>query len=542
MHTDRVIVSSRVFTGTSDKAEALAIGVEDDRIAAVAPAAEADSLMTPGTELVDAGDAFVCAGFGDAHQHVLHAALFSSDAALRYVGTSERDCAEALAAFAASHPGDGWVLAQGWRDYLWDPPVAPTRASLDALIPNRPAALYSGDCHTLWLNTRGLEALGIDDGTPVPSGGVFVRDEGGRLTGILDEAAGMVYFSRILGMLPQRQLEDAYRDYLQRLAAMGITSVSDMAISPVMGADCINAPVYEALLARDELPIRAHLFPTLTDDLSNLEDLQERLGTNPMLRAPGFKQFFDGVSSSHTAWCSELYANARDAADVGRPTIPAERMRELVLAAASRGHPVRIHTIGDRAVTEATHIFAEARCRYGDPTQGRNTLEHVEDIRPQDIDALRDANAVASVQPPHVVIDLAQPGRDLGPERAARMWPFDQFLAAGVDLAFGTDAPVVEPTSTDVLYTAVTRRTPDTHEPKAGWHPEHDITRAQAIRAYTLGSAAAVGRDHELGTIEPGKLADLCIWEKDLLTCTDNELQQARCLTTIVGGRVVHEA
>ena len=115
------------------------------------------------------------------------------------------------------------------------------------------------------------------------------------------------------------------------------------------------------------------------------------------------------------------------------------------------------------------------------------------------------------------------------------MWPFAGMMAAGVELALGTDAPVVPPTSMDVLYTAVTRRTPQGHEPADGWYPEHRLTRAQVLCAYSLGGAVAVGREPELGSLTPGKLADLCVWDTNLLTCDDDEIQQAACLKCHLG-------
>lgn len=531
-----VITSTNVFTGEvgCEATRPLAVAVVDGRVAAVAPREEA-SLLVPGAPIEDWGDAFVCPGFHDAHQHVFHAALFPSALATEYSGTSEADCVAHLVEWAAGRPDDGsWLVSHGWRESLWNPPIVPTRASLDAAFPQRPVAMYSGDAHTLWTNTAGLRALGITDETVPPAGGSFDRDEHGHLTGVIREAAGMVYVARVLSSFSTEQLCGIYRDYFQSLNAMGITSVCDMALSLIPGADGINPQVYEALLASGDLTVRAHLFPTLSDDQSNLEELQVRYaGTR--LRAPGFKQFFDGVSSQHTAWCTEEYENARFAGDVGRPTVAPERMRELVLAAAARGHAVRIHTIGDAAVHAAISIFDEAYRRYGAPTQGRNTMEHIEDIMPVDIARLHAAHVVASVQPPHVTIDLAQPARDLGEWRAQRMWPFAGMLAQGVELALGTDAPVVPPASTDVLYTAVTRRTPRGHEPTDGWYPEHCLTRAQALRAYALGGAVAVGRERELGTLEVGKLADIAVWDTDFLTCADDAIQQARCLATHIG-------
>lgn len=540
-----ILCARRVFTGEGDGARPLCVAVEGSRVAETFPPDELGARRLPGDEVVDLGDAFLCPGFHDAHEHVLDAALFPSARAEEYAGTSEADCVAHMVAFAASRPDAGggapaWLLGHGWRDNLWDPPVAPTRASLDAAFPDRPVAMYSGDGHTVWTNTAGLAALGIGEGDEPPAGGSYDRDASGRLTGVLREAAGMEAMAKVLGSLTTEELVPVYRDYFTRLSAMGVTSVCDMALSLIPGADGIRPEVYEALEARGELCVRAHLFPTLTDDQSNLEGLQGRL-TGELVRAPGFKQFFDGVSSQHTAWCSEPYANPRFPGDAGRPTIGPGRMRELVLAAAARGHAVRIHAIGDEAVHQAAAIFAEAREAFGAPRQGANTIEHLEDVRPEDVALIARSGAVASVQPPHIVIDPTQPDRDLGPARAARMWPLPALVAAGIPLALGTDAPVVPPTSQDVLFCAVARQTPRTHEPAGGWHPEHCLGRAATLRAYAAGGAAAVGRSDELGTIAPGMLADMVAWDTDLIDCPADEIQRARALATWVGGRLVHD-
>ncbi|MDY4691455.1 MAG: amidohydrolase [Atopobiaceae bacterium] len=538
-----VLLSNKVFVGDDacERAVPLCVAIEGTRVAETFPPDELEAHLLCGDELVDVGDAFVSPGLHDAHEHVFHAALFPSEVACEYAGTSEADCVAHMVEFAATRPQQGWLVSHGWRDNLWDPPVPPTRASLDEAFPDRPVAMYSGDAHTVWVNSCGLAELGITDETEPPRGGSFDRDADGHVTGVLREAAGMLYVGRILSSFSDAEKVSIYRDYFRKLSAMGITSVCDMALSLIPGADAINPTVYETLRDAGELCVRAHLFPALGDDESILEGLQDRL-TGEMLRAPGFKQFFDGVSSQHTAWCSEPYANARFAGDKGRPTVDPSRMRELVMQAASRGHAVRIHCIGDAAVHEAISIFADARAAFGDPTQGANSIEHAEDVQPDDIARMAAANVVCSVQPPHVTIDITQPDRDLGPERAARMWPFDAMLDQGVTLALGTDAPVVGAAPGDVLYTACTRRTPRGHEPAAGWHPEHDLTRAQALRAYCLGSARAVGRADELGTLEPGRLADLVVWDRDLLSCPDDDLQLARPLATYVGGRRVYDS
>ena len=491
--------------------------------------------------MVDLGDALVCPGFHDAHLHFFHTALGSSPYMLMDMGKSEADLVAKTRAFAASLPDDAWVITQGWRDYRWDPPVPPTKRSLDEAFPDRPCAMYSGDGHTMWLNSRALELVGITRDSVPPQGGAYDKDQDGELTGIVREAAAMQLLPRMLEWISPERIERVYADQMARMAQQGITSICDMSLMPLPGLDFIREDIYEALESRDQLTLRAHLFPTLLDDQSRLEAMQDRYRESALLRAPGFKQFFDGVSSQHTAYLTDPYSNPHFPGDRGRLTVPAEKMRVMVLAAAERGHAVRIHTIGDGAIHEALDIFEEARCRFGAPTQGRNTLEHLENLLPGDIDRLRELGVLASSQPCHITLDPGGPERDLGPERSRIMWPFATYLARGVDQAFGTDSPITPVTSMNVLYTAVTRQDPFTHEPAGGWLPDERICAADAVRIYTAGSAAAVGREDELGQIAPGMLADFIVLDRDITACDPREIQSVRVLATYVGGHQVFE-
>lgn len=547
MRIDTIIESERVFTGAGDAARPAAVAIAGDRIAAVGPKedvlafARKASDGTGAPEVRDFGDALVVPGFHDSHLHFFHSAIYSSPFATTFAGTSEADCVERMRAYAAKRP-DGWLLAQGWREYRWDPPVMPTKRSLDEAFPERPVALYSGDAHTLWLNSAALRELGLTRESEPPAGGSYDRFEDGELTGVAREAAAMELMPRIMGAFSDAEVADAYRGFFAELARNGVTSVCDLSLMAHPGLDFIRDDVHAALLASGELTARVHLFPTLLSDMGRFEALRER-HTGPCLQAPGFKQFFDGVSSQHTAWVTEPYSNAYFAGDCGRPTVDAATMREYVLAAAAKGYPVRIHAIGDAAIHAALDIFEEARATYGPLPEGRrNCLEHLENFLPEDIERLARLQVVAAVQPPHMTLDPGGPERDLGPERVRLMWPFRTLLDASAVLAFGTDSPVVGVSSMDVLYAAVARQDPATHEPAGGWLPHERIGRAEALRAYTQGSAAAAGRRRELGTLEPGMLADVAVLDRDVLACDAGDIQKTRVLATFMGGRCVHEA
>ena len=472
---DYIVTSTRVFTSAVGECAArpLAFAVAGERVVHVGALEDVRAACPAFTPVHDFGNAFICPGFHDAHLHFFHTALGESPYLLMHMGTSEAELVERTRAFAEGLPSHAWVVTQGWRDYRWDPPVPPTKRSLNAAFPDRPCVMYSGDGHTLWMNSRALEALGVTRDSVPPQGGSYDHDETGELTGIIREAAAMELLPRCLAWLTESDIARAYEEQMARMVEQGITSICDMALMPHPGCDFIRDDVYEALSRSGKLTLRTHMYPTLLDDQSRLEALQARYATGefPLLRAPGFKQFFDGVSSQHTAWLTDPYTNARTPGDCGRPTVPADRMRKLVLAAAERGHSVRIHTIGDRAIHEALDIFEEARERFGSPNQGRNTLEHLENLLPGDIDRLRELDVLASSQPGHITLDPGGPERDLGQERSRIMWPFATYTERGVAQAFGTDSPITAVTSMDVLYCAVTRQDPFTHEPAGGGCP-----------------------------------------------------------------------
>ena len=540
---DTVVTSRRVFTSAAGECSArpLAFALSGDRIAAVGEPDDVLACAPASARVLDFGDRFICPGFHDAHLHFFHTAAYASPFVLQHMGTSEAELVAAARAFATTLPADAWVVTQGWRDYRWDPPVPPTKRSIDEAFPDRPCVMLSGDGHTMWVNSRALGALGITRDSVPPQGGSYDKDENGVLTGIIREAAAMELQPRVLEWLTEAQFRQMYVDQMARMAEQGITSICDMSLMPHPGCDFIRDDIYDALQAAGKLTLRAHLFPTLLDDQSRLEAMQERYADNPSIKAPGFKQFFDGVSSQHTAFLTEPYSNPHFLGDCGRLTIPEPRMRELVLAAAERGHAVRIHAIGDGAIHAAIDIFREARERYGAPTQGRNTLEHLENLLPGDIDRLHAAGVLASSQPCHITLDPGGPERDLGPERSKIMWPFATYLAHGVDQAFGTDSPITPVTSMSVLYTAITRQDPFTHAPEGGWLPSERITAADALRIYTAGSAAAVGRERELGRIAPGYLVDFVVLDQDPLAVDPEQLQDTKVLVTYLGGRCIFE-
>ncbi len=480
-------------------------------------------------------DGFLMPGFHDAHIHMFHSALYRSDLAERYCGENEADAVARLAPLAARRPAGSWLLTQGWRDYLWEPSGMPSKASLDAAYPNQPVAMYSGDAHTLWLNSCALERLGITEDSVPPAGGSYDKDVDGHLTGIVREAAAMQLMPKIVEGFTHEELLEAYRGLFAQLNAEGITSVCDVSLMALPGLDFVRDDLYQQLLEGGQLTVRTHLFPTLLEDTNRLTQLQQRLH-HPLLQAQGYKQFFDGVSSQHTAWVHDPYTNARFPGDNGRPTVEPEEMRQLLAKARQEGQPVRIHAIGDEAIHQLLDFFEDEGAH---PQRPHDAIEHLENFQPQDMERLAQLGVVASVQPRHITLDPGGPERDLGPARVPYMWPFRTLLDSGATLAFGTDSPVTATNPLDAVYTAVTRRDADSHAPEGGWLPQERISTAEALEAYTVGSATAASREQELGRLVPGYLADFIVLDRNLLACDVDDIQKACVKATFVGGQRV---
>ena len=551
---DLLLTSQAVFTGLDEEPVAATVAVAGDRIIWVGPTNQVPpELRGPATVEQDLGDALLMPGFHDAHLHFFHSALYLSPLAERFCGENEADAVARLAPLAARRPAGSWLLTQGWRDYRWNPAGMPSRASLDEVYPDRPVAMYSGDAHTLWLNSCALERLGITEESEPPAGGSYDRDEEGRLTGIAREAAAMALMPRIVDEFSREELLDAYRSFAAYCNEHGITGVCDVSLMAMPGLDFVRDDLFAALEAADELTLRVSMFPTLLEDRRRLAALQAA-HTGPLLSARGFKQFFDGVSSQHTAWVHDPYSNARFEGDCGRPTVDAAAMEALVAPAAAEGSAVRIHAIGDEAIHQCLDIFerhpvalaesaagtGEAGARSEAPAR-RHTIEHLENFQPGDIARLAATGIVASVQPRHITLDPGGPERDLGPERVPYMWPFRTLLDSGAVLAFGTDSPVTDIDPIPAVYTAVTRRDADSRQPEDGWLPAERITLAEALRAYTAGSAIAAQREGEVGLLVPGQFADMTVLAPNPFTLAAEDIQQAQVQATYVGGRAVYE-
>jgi predicted amidohydrolase YtcJ len=404
-------------------------------------------------------------------------------------------------------------------------------------VPDRPVFLRRYDGHMGLANTKALQKAGITARTADPPGGVIYRKPGSKEpTGLLrDNAMNLVEQHVPRPGLPE--VAEGVRAALAEARAVGVTSVVDMD-----GSDDVTHRqlfrLYQRLARSGKLTLRVELRWPLAQ-WQELADLGVEAGFgNDWVRIGGLKGYIDGSLGSSTARLFAPYLN--EPGSVGLYVTPPSKLSKLVEAADRASLNVAVHAIGDKANADLLDVFAAVIARNG-PRDRRFRIEHAQHLRPREYKRFKELGVVASMQPYHAIDDGRWAEGRIGKKRCASSYAFRSLLDAGARLAFGSDWPVAPLDPLAGIDAAVNRRTLDGKNP-AGWFSDQKISVAEALAAYTLGSAWAAGREKELGTLEPGKLADLVVLSRDILARDQRDaIAGTRIDLTVVGGRVVHE-
>jgi predicted amidohydrolase YtcJ len=511
----------------------------------------ADINAPAGEPTIDLGGRAVLPGLVDAHGHLM--ALARLRLTLDVAGQPSEDaCARAVRTrAAATRPGE-WILGRGWDQNRWPGSRYPTRAALDRAAPHHPVALGRIDGHALWANSAALRAAGIDGCTPDPPGGRLERDGAGRLTGILiDTAQDLV--RRVEPRPTSAQLEDAVRAAVADCLAVGLTGVHEM------GADLDALAAYRRLAAGGAFPFRNYVALRGADAAAWQAALDEGptrpAGRPADLRADepdagrvivgAVKLMADGALGSRGAALHAPYCD--DPGNSGLLLLPPDELEARVRAAAARGFQVCVHAIGDRANTLVLDAFQ--RVLHGRPLAGggrvapvpgqdpRHRIEHAQILAPADIPRFRGLGVLPSMQPTHCTSDMPWASDRLGAERLPGAYAWRTLLGTGTLIAGGSDFPVELPSPFHGIHAAVTRR------PRLGgdpaWQPEQRLTRGEAVRMFTVWNAFAAHQETGLGSLEPGKWADLVACSADVFTCPEAAIADIEPVLTLVGGEIV---
>lgn len=533
---DVVLVGGEIWTGNKAQPEAQAIAIWGERILAVGSAADIKPLIGPKTRVIDLKQQRVVPGFHDSHVHLLSTGTRLSQVALKDAA-DEAEFGKRLVAFDKKLPPGRWLLGGNWDHDRTFGGVLPTAAMLDKYVKDRPVFLQRYDGHMALVNTRALAWAGIRADTPDPSGGVIYRKPGSKEpTGLLrDNAMGLV-----AGLVPapsEGEILDAVQAALGECRKVGITSVQDMDGSG-QATRTAYVTTLQKLAKTGKLTTRVRVYWPLRA-WNALAQLGILLGFGDLWVSIGaLKDFIDGSLGSSTAKMYEPYRNEPDS--TGIYVTPPGKLRERVLAADRAGLGVAVHAIGDRGNAELLDIFADAIQKNG-ARDRRFRIEHAQHLRPVDYKRFAELGVIASMQPYHVIDDGRWAEGRIGAKRCASSYALRSLLDAGATVAFGSDSPVAPLNPLLGIDAAVNRRTLDGKHPN-GWFPEQRISVAEALECYTRASAYAAFQEKHLGTLEPGKLADLVVLSRDILAPAERDrIAGTDVVLTMVGGQVVYE-
>lgn len=525
---DRILYNARIWTGDSAVPEAEAIAITGDRIVAIGTDRDVRALRGRNTRLEDLQGRRVVPGFHDAHLHL------PTQRTVDLAGAADTtELLGRLRRAAEGLPADAWLLGRGWTAVMF-PDRQPHRRVLDAAFPDRPVVITDRDGHQVLANSHALMLAGVTRATRDPSGGTIGREPDGTPTGVLQEGPAMRLVRALVPAPGPEEIEGTLRAELAAMAALGLTAIQ-VANEP----EEAQRVAAERLAAADSLPLRIRFAipfsATISDTLLARHFDRHRRATGPFIRYGVAKGMVDGTIDAGTAAMLEPYAVGEGR---GIPMWDQEALNRAVARYHLAGFQVQLHAIGDRAIRMALDAFAHTR-ELGLLGDRRHRIEHLEVPAPEDLPRFAELGVIASTQaifatPDATTLENYVPR--LGPERAARAMPFRALDEAGAIQAFGSDYPVFPASPLLGIYTAVTRQLPD-GTPADGWHPEQRIPVASALRHYTWGSAYAAFRDHELGRLAPGLLADFVVLSADILDGSPTSLLEARVLLTIMGGR-----
>lgn len=512
-----------IYTGVAERPTAEVVVVQDGRITFVGDPKTVRLKLAPGTETIDLKGAALFPGFTDAHAHLR--GIGERELSLNLEGSkSAAEATSRVKAYLAARRPAGPVWGRGWIETGWPEGRFLERSDLDPIAPDQPVLLVRADGHALVANSAALKAAGIDETTPVPTGGDILKGPDGKLTGLLvDNAMALV---RELQQPPtEADRRAAFAAAFKVEAAYGWTGVHSMSVSwPDVG-------LLESLNAEGKTPLRVYNAVD-ADQAGPLFAGGPRATKDGRIVTRAIKLYEDGALGSRGAALFEPYSDAPGT--MGLVRTPPERMAEAMASAKAAGIQVSAHAIGDRGNAAVLDLMAAQKV-----PEARWRIEHAQIVRPADIPRFASLGVIASMQPSHAIGSLHFAPARLGPDRLAGAYAWESLLKAGARVVGGSDAPVERGDPLIEFYAAVARKDlAGVSGP--GWHPEQALSRAEALKLFTSSAAYARFAEAELGTIEVGKRADLSAFSVDLMTAPEAEIPKGHAVLTVVDGQVVH--
>jgi len=530
---DMVLRGGKVVTVDEAVPQGEAVAIRDGRILAVGSDAEIADYIGTETQVMDLDGQLAVPGLIDSHAHFLSIGQSTLQLDLMDASSWQEIVEEVARVVEDAEPGT-LIRGRGWHQEKWEqvpePNVdgLPFHHDLSRISPDNPVILTHASGHATYANQRAMEMAGITAATADPPGGEIVRDAQGNPIGVFRETA-----SGLLGPAYEGSVSPDPRQLArladERVLSRGITSLHDAGV----GYETVD--MYREMVDAGELGVR--LYAMLSASNQELEEGIEEyrlLGYGDHhLTVRSVKRLIDGALGAHGAWLLEPYEDLPSS--VGLNTTPVDVIEETARIAAEHDFQLNIHAIGDRANREVLDIYEATFQAHPEKTDWRWRVEHAQHLHPTDIPRFGELGVVAAMQAIHCTSDAPYVLQRLGEERAeegAYVW--QKLMDSGAVICNGTDAPVERVDPIPVFHASVTRRLDD----GTTFFPDQAMTRMEALKSYTINGAYAAFQEDVLGSLTPGKLADITVLSKDILTVPEEEIPTTEVVYTIVGGEV----
>ncbi|MEB2783600.1 amidohydrolase [Algoriphagus persicinus] len=540
---DLIFTNGIIYTVNEALPIVEAVAVKNGMILAVGSVAEIEKHKTESTEVIDLQGNTMTPGIIESHAHLMGIGYNKLELDLMYVKTYDELVEKVAEAIAKAKPGD-WITGRGWHQDKWiEKPEKmvkgfQTNDQLNEVSPDNPVYLSHASGHAAFANGKALELAGISnlkgERPGEVEGGEIILDELGNPTGILSErAAGLV--GRLIPAETPERAEEALTLALKELNEKGITSFHDA------GAGQKTIDLIQKFKNEGKLTVRQYVMLTGTQP-ALLEEWYKKgpmIDTaDHMLTVRSIKLNCDGALGSRGAWLLEDYSDRPG--HRGHETLPMEVVSEVSAKAIPAGFQVCAHAIGDRANQEILDRYEAAFANHPESKALRFRIEHAQHIHPDDIPRYGELGVIAAMQAIHLSSDRPWAIDRLGEKRiidGAYVW--QKLIRSGAVVTNGTDAPVEPVDPIPSFYASVTRRTLQ-GLPEGGYEGDQKMTRAQALKAYTLDGAFAEFEEDFKGSIEVGKAADFTVFDQNIMEVPENELLETKVTMTVVGGNIVY--
>jgi len=539
-----VLRNGKIVTMNAATPTAQAIAVRAGKITALGADSAASRWIGPNTKVIDLHGMLAIPGFIEGHGHFTGVGEFRMGLDLREARTWDEIVAQVGRAVKQAKPGE-WIVGRGWHQSKWTVPPTPNvegfplHESLDQVSPNNPVVLTHASGHASFVNGKALELAGVTGQTPNPSGGEILKDAKGAPTGLLRErASGVIsraraeYEARRTAADRLAETNKAIRLAIEESLSKGVTTFQD-AGSPLATVD-----ILKKMADAHELRMRIWMMLRAPNEqlAANLDRYKIIGACDDFFTVRGIKRAIDGALGSRGAWLLAPYTDKPESSGLNTDD-PAD-IRKTAELAIQHGFQLCVHAIGDRANRETLNIFEDTFRAHPDKKDLRWRIEHAQHINATDIPRFGQLGVIAAMQGVHCTSDAPYVLLRLGAQRAeegAYVW--QKLMKSGAIVGNGTDAPVEDVSPLASFYASVSRKLKD----GTVFYPSQRMSREEALKSYTVNNAYAAFEDKLKGSLEPGRLADITVLSKDIMTIPEDEILATDVVYTVVGGKVAFD-